>query len=146
MIQWKDIYTIDKVARPEALLDIIEFEEMRDKEARIKEIWAHSEFNTWNDPHGVWDELISWYNQTPKDKKLIDKVFKGKPRVCYRGGHNGGRSWTLSKEKAEWFANRFKGIRDDWDHSLQQREIHPDNVAWIDNSRKEQEVVLIETE
>ena len=32
--------------------------------------------------------------------------------MVYRGGEHEHMSWTLSKEKAEWFRDRYEGLRD----------------------------------
>jgi hypothetical protein len=149
-VPWDKIYNINKGDRAYNLLSIIENGDWSDANERIKEIWCMTEFQS-NDP-STWDELIiEWFRRTDFDERLIKKIFKGKPRICYRGGNLEARSWSLSKTQAQWFADRFKNVESlkDEDHTLRERLIYPDEVAWIGSKRnsfrsQEQEVVLFE--
>ena len=48
-------------------------------------------------------------------------------------------SWTLSKEKAEWFRDRYKGLRD---CKLFEKRIKKDEVLAYINARGEEEIIL----
>ena len=60
----------------------------------------------------------------------------------YRGYHSNrgqrGISWTLSLDKAEWFANRFQQDNPIVVEAL----VHIDNIVFYTNNRNEQEVVI----
>lgn len=105
----------------------------------------------WIDTENMWQHLDDWKilltSLRPHKEMLMteeERQFKDnlKNRVqIYRGCELGvneiGLSWTLSKEKAEWFANRFgkNGI-------VRERPINkPEIIAYI-NARGEQEIIV----
>ncbi|WP_305817284.1 hypothetical protein [Photobacterium leiognathi] len=62
--------------------------------------------------------------------------------TVYRGGHVAGFSWSLSKDKAAWFATRsseFGNNRFEI-HSL---EVKKSEVCWFTNARNELEVIVL---
>lgn len=73
-------------------------------------------------------------------------TFKSLPQTLtvYRGGSSGGYSWTLSKEKAQWFSRR--NVRNNKQHKgeLWQLDIDKSEIAWYTNGRNEKEVIIIE--
>jgi hypothetical protein len=72
-----------------------------------------------------------------KDFKKLPDTFK-----VYRGyipGQNkGGYSYTLNKEKAKWFANRF-----DRNGKVVERTVNKDDVFAYLNGRNEQEIIIL---
>ena len=102
----------------------------------------------WCDTENVYENLDYWYfllnDYFIKDKHLImcdddKKYFDKLPNKIkiYRGGLNDkGLSWTLSKEIAEWFANRFN-----FDYEVFEKTINKSEaIAYLSN-RNEDEII-----
>lgn len=93
-------------------------------------------------PDYIFDEVCQLRPDLPDE--VLRKLQEG---VIYRGGKVGGRipedstSWSLLREKAEWFANRFANPKTRIPVLWQGRVNPSDVVAYIDE-RKEQEVVV----
>lgn len=62
------------------------------------------------------------------------------PLTIFRGGNRTGLSWTMSLDKAVWFANRWKEADDQ--KELWQATIRPDGVLAVFWDRGESEVVV----
>lgn len=88
----------------------------------LADCWIMQEYPN-RDSNANIKEIISWFKEADK-KTLMDKEElvkyinivsggKGFNLTIYRGvsysGRPDGLSWTLSKDKACWFASRFKG-------------------------------------
>ena len=76
----------------------------------------------------------------------IQQLFKDSDTITvYRGinGRNrkGGHSYTTSREKAEWFANRYKSLGDNG--YVIEKTVTADDIIFYDNSRNEQEVFIL---
>lgn len=93
----------------------------------------------------VWQMFFEEYDGkstdhlSEEDKALFDAL----PDMVtvYRGGHREGFSWTTKKDKACWFARRFKEPQPCW-----QGVIAKDQINWFSNSRWESEVVITRPE
>ena len=99
--------------------------------------------DTWRDSEAIHGEkehdFAYLFNLLPTTKRLtrdLPRKFK-----IYRGGHPDGDSWTLSREKAQWFSmmrcadKQYKG-------QVQEKTITRDQALFYDNDREEQEVLL----
>ena len=71
------------------------------------------------------------------------KLWNMPPRFkVYRGASKDGYSWTLSKQKAEWFVERNKYFGDK-DAYLMEKVVDKKDVFAYINGRKEKEVIII---
>ena len=104
----------------------------------------------WTDTENVYEHFNEWLAllldfDTKEVRKMMDKedkkTFDSLPNdfVVYRGGEHEHMSWTLSKEKAEWFRDRYKGLRD---CKLFEKRIKKDEVLAYINARGEEEIIL----
>lgn len=111
----------------------------------LASMWTLVEFPN-ADPTVSTNEFVRYFQQSDK-KILMDegdyKRYLSLPDVLtvYRGVKPKGKvlalSWTLSKKKAEWFANRFQS-----DGTVYRAKISREHVLAYFNCRNEQEVVL----
>jgi len=131
---------VERPYRLEAMLEIF---------ANYPAQWEIKAFmlrKTWIDceaPHTnihVWKSLFS----DPRFNKFYTGTKKGLPKEFlifrgYQGEFDDGISWTLDKEKAEWFANRFnkKGV-------VKALMVRREDVIAYFNDRQEQEIIYIE--
>ena len=75
-----------------------------------------------------------------EDKQMYNDLPKR--FTIYRSGRfENGLSWTLDKEKAEWFKNRTP--YDEIKNNLYERTIDKSEVLFCTNHRKEQEIVYV---
>jgi hypothetical protein len=65
------------------------------------------------------------------------RVFRGVQKICRKPAKVRGLSWTMSLEKAKWFANRWKNKGKVW-----QADIYKDDCFAYFDGRKEKEIVL----
>lgn len=104
----------------------------------------------WTDTENVYEHFNEWLAllldfDTKEVKKMMSKedkkTFDSLPDdfMVYRGGEHEHMSWTLSKEKAEWFRDRYKGLRD---CKLFEKRIKKDEVLAYINARNEEEIIL----
>ena len=83
----------------------------------LSHIWQQIE-NCWQYKRAL---SVLFHSDRPGKRWMMDaderKVFKGLPetltvyRGCDRKDNQRNWSWTLSREKADWFANRFRCLR-----------------------------------
>jgi hypothetical protein len=99
--------------------------------------------------YSVIDDFILFEDDCEDDIERIEqdkRTFNELPDefVVYRGGNpdSTGISWTLSKEKGEWFKNRFNGLNG-IQNSLMTKKIRKSDVVFYSNRRGEQEIVLL---
>lgn len=106
---------------------------------------------TWQDSENIWQNeneitlLISKIGKKTLHAAMDaedNKLFNSLPDhiTVYRGCENrnkNGMSYTLSRGKAEWFANRYSG-----NGEVIEREIPKKNVLFYTNRRLEQEIVI----
>ena len=111
-----------------------------------KEYWELINF-LWTDTENVyenkdyWEQLLflefsdSHLMMNEEDFKFFDEL----PNTIkiYRGGvDDKGYSWSLDKEKAEWFANRFN-----FDYEVFEKTINKSDVIAYLNDRNEDEII-----
>lgn len=93
----------------------------------LRDCWTQQEWPN-RDNNVTHRELISWFKKADKNTLMSEEdnaKLKELKAECltkgiklYRGVNQGGKpnglSWTISKEKAEWFANRWSnyGVKD----------------------------------
>jgi len=106
----------------------------------------------WTDTENSWQNLDEWKSlfssNRPKREKLMDwdenlafssltdtvKVYRG----CQKGINENGISWTLKREKAEWFATRFSK-----DGVVLEKEVSKEDILAVFTGRNEFEAVII---
>ena len=104
----------------------------------------------WTDTENVYEHFVPWMalildHDTKDIRLMMDKedreTFDSLPEefTVYRGGEHEHMSWTLSKEKAEWFRDRYEGLRE---CKLFEKRIKKDEVLSYINARNEEEIIL----
>ena len=110
----------------------------------FREAWITSE-NPNDDVNVKIRTLVSWYKNSNKKYLMEEDDFNVYNNLedeftIYRGvGINRnpkGLSWTMNKEKAQWFANRFGG-----NGYIETAKINKKDVLAYFNSRGEEEIV-----
>lgn len=94
------------------------------------------------------NELIELFDSAcmpNSEYKNIQQLFNDSDTITVYRGINGrnrknGHSYTTSKEKAEWFANRYKSLNDIG--YVIEKTVTIDDIVFYDNSRNEQEVFV----
>lgn len=105
----------------------------------------------WTDTENAWQNLDEWrklFNSNrPHRERLMDrdevlalsslpdtvKVYRG----CQKGINEDGISWTLKRDKAEWFATRL-----DKDGVVLEKEIQKKDIIAVFTNRNEFEVII----
>ena len=75
----------------------------------------------WTDTENVYEHFVPWmalildHDTRDIQRLMMDKEDRKPLTLClnfmvYRGGEHEHMSWTLSKEKAEWFRDRYEGF------------------------------------
>ena len=103
----------------------------------IVDIWKDTESPS--NEKETWDEIFTFLTPSILDRSELPE---GKFKI-YRGGERDGRSWSLKKEKGEWFAERFNELYEEY--LFQEETITADDVLFYTNGRGEYEVVLKES-
>ena len=104
----------------------------------------------WTDTENIYEHFVAWMalildHDTKDIRLMMDKedreTFDSLPDefTVYRGGEYEHMSWTLSKEKAEWFRDRYEGLQD---CKLFEKRIKKDEVLAYINAREEEEIIL----
>lgn len=105
----------------------------------------------WADSENVWQEMDFWVAVFELTGEEEAKIFMDRdeylflqqlhfPRKVWRGAreHNKrGLSWTLDRDKAEWFASRFMQQGEVIERTVERRDV----FAYM-NGRGEQEIIL----
>jgi hypothetical protein len=99
----------------------------------------------------VYQDLQLWidtFKSIKNNKLLMDydelNYFNNLPKkiIIYRGGvSKRGISWTLDKDIAEWFANRFKAINKGG-QLFEKKVFKNDCIAYF-NGREEKEIIYL---
>lgn len=99
----------------------------------------------------VYQDLQLWidtFKSIKNTKLLMDydelNYFNNLPKkiVIYRGGvSKRGISWTLNKDIAEWFANRFRAINKGG--QLFEKKVYKNDCIAYFNDREEEEIIYI---
>lgn len=105
----------------------------------------------WTDTENAWQNLEQWRelfnSDRPKRERLMDrdeilaydslpdtvKVYRG----CQKGINEDGISWTLKRDKAEWFATRLGK-----DGVVLEKEVQKKDIIAVFTNRNEFEVIL----
>ena len=112
----------------------------------LRDAWTGAEFPN-RDPDVTLARRIKFFRDANKEllmDKREQKIFNSLPDTVtvYRGccGKNAvkGISWTLSEEKAKWFAERFPM----WKGTVYTATIHKKYVYAYFNDRHEEEIIL----
>ena len=109
----------------------------------MKDCWVMTEYPN---QEGTW-LLLKLFEKSKREllmtKEELEK-FNSLPQVIiiYRGLQGSkakirGLSWTLSKDKARWFATRWKN-----ENKVYQAEINKEDIFMYTNDRNENEVVI----
>ena len=106
----------------------------------------------WTDTENAWQNVYEWKklfsSSRPKREYLMDwdeqlalqsladtvTVYRG----CHKGINEDGISWTLKRDKAEWFATRFNK-----DGVVLEKEIAKRDIIAVFTNRNEFEVVVL---
>ena len=123
-------------------LDVKDFTEI------LKEIWIDTEFPTLNLDVTTRD-LAAWFSfcdkdilMSKEDRSYLDSLPE--TVTVYRGvaddKFKNGFSWSLSKEKAEWFATRLEF--DDCNPVLYEFEVNKSDIVAFLSCRGEAEVII----
>lgn len=104
----------------------------------------------WTDTENAWQNLEDWRtlfgSDRPKRQSLMDwdeqlalssladtvTIYRG----CEKGINEDGISWTLKRDKAEWFANRFSK-----DGIVLEKQISKSDIIAVFTGRNEFEVI-----
>jgi len=104
----------------------------------VREIWVDSENLYQSQPEVVFSRKGAWRMMEPQEREALKAMVY--PLRVWRGcmGHNeAGWSWTLDRDRAQWFANRFgrKG------RVIEARASKGQVVAYI-QARGEEEIII----
>ncbi len=102
----------------------------------VIDMWNRQEFNSDSDRKSRWRKIFAVRDKIPSLTKELPNTF-----IAYRAGELDGFSWTLNKEVAEWFYNRFKtefGVI-----PFNENTFSKSDAVFYTNDRDEQEVVII---
>ena len=108
-------------------------------------IWTDSEGYIIYNQRNLWNHLVQWHPNhkhnfmTVSEKKIHDKLPN--KITIYRGcdaKYKNGPSWTLDKNKAEWFANRWS----EPNPQVFEKTITKDKIFAFKDGRNEQEIII----
>lgn len=109
----------------------------------ILDCWSSIE-TVYNDMNVDHKTLNSYLKEYRKNHSLEERVngLTGEKITIYRGQIGPeGNSWTISKEKAEWFANRWnKGL------PVWEGEIDLNLIVKYERNRGEEEIIVVDGE
>jgi hypothetical protein len=152
------VFLHERPWRMEAVLDILHNEPIKD----MKEFWQ-TVGTVWTDSENIWQYMEEWeelFDRAEQDSNSIHfmdeeerEAYKRLPKrfTIYRGYHNDksavhggeiynkyGFSYSLDKEKAEWFAGRFQRRG----RGVLKRTVDKKDVFAIKLSRQEKEIII----
>ena len=132
------LFLIESQYRTEFLLKYLKENSRKLKIDKINDLiidcWVSTEFPSMQ--REMWNEIFGYFTQnTSHLNDLPSGLFE-----IFRGGDAYGRSWTMCKRKAIWFAKRFCQEGDEF--QINMREVTREDVLFFTNSRGEKEVVL----
>ena len=132
------IHITDKNHSPMLLWDVMNKKDLFLTHTEIWEliiqVWINTENNNWGLNQEFWGNMLTRFPPIDSMRGDIPKEF-----TCYRGGYKGGFSFTLDKEKAIWFRDRWGANPE---HNLFERKTNRDDVLFYSDSREEKEVVI----
>lgn len=108
----------------------------------VEFVWTDSESPMVN--YEVWKTIFS----LPQLKNDFDKTKKDLPEAffIYRGTKDEfdkGISWTISKDRARWFADRYFTKKNINDGIVLEKHVRRDEVVMFTNRRGESEVIYL---
>jgi hypothetical protein len=136
------VFLIEWPYRLESFMEIAD--ELSDREywQLLRDVWIDSE-NIWQN-RVEWAELLCEPSRPGRVRWLMDrqdaKALAAMPPVIeiYRGSESpAGLSWTISEEKAKWFATRFSQHKPVWAGKAKRSKV----IAYF-SRRGEQEIVI----
>ena len=111
----------------------------------IIETWSKSEHNSQVQNREKWVDILTMRNPIGYFKKNLNDNIK-----IYRAGSEDGFSWTLKKETAIEFQQRYNNIKNPIYFSLDYKNVHIidkevkyKDVKFYNNLRREDEIVII---
>ncbi len=149
------VFTFERPFRLEAFLHVCRnIDDPKIYWELLTDLWSDSEspcfYDTnrmmwamlWKGNDGKFDALA--IPVLPTDEEDVER-YKSLPQTLtvYRGGNAGGYSWTLSRRKAHFFAERNRIERGD-NYELWSLDIDKSEIAWYTDARNEQEVIIID--
>lgn len=100
----------------------------------IADCWIRQEFNCSGDKRDTWRKVFNLRKSIPCLTEELPDTF-----TAYRAGSADGFSWTLSKEKAEWFQERFSAH---YEVEIHERVFKREDALFYTNEREEEEVII----
>lgn len=139
------IFLHERPYRLQAFLEINEYLNKDEYWELLSDIWRDSE-NIWQNK-AIWEHLLkkhkvsSYLFMTEEERHFLADLPK---RVTiYRGYTKGknknGFSYTLDKEKAEWFSKRFHSDK----AGVLTRTVSRDRIFAYTNGRSEEEIIIL---
>lgn len=141
------VFLHERPYRLDALLEIDKYAGEEAYWTLVGDVWTDSE-NTWQNLD-VWEEIFSNPNARMMMNAEERERFEALPemitiyRGCWRGVNESGLSWSLSRERAEWFSKRMAG-EDEQPIVLEKTICKNDVIALIDRRGEEEILVLSE--
>lgn len=145
---WQVVNTIRKSYRLTFFKYVNEYLSVRDFTENLKEVWVLSEFPS-RDVNVTKKEFAAWFKVADKTILMDEdeiKKYNSFPETVqiYRGvasdAFKAGLSWSLSREKAEWFASRFEF--EDCQPVVYSFEINKSDILAYISERGESEVII----
>ena len=114
--------------------------EMRNALDYLQELFEETELI--HQDHQEWKERLTFFKDNRKFYKHDERRLSLPLNLwVYRGGTPYGFSWTLSRENACWFANRFSIVG--FGQPVYALPINREDVIWYSDERGEEEIVLL---
>jgi hypothetical protein len=102
----------------------------------VKSIWCRQELNSDGKRKVNWQMIFKYRPKISSLTEDLPDTF-----TAYRAGKEDGFSWTLDKEVANWFHNRFKSQFGKIPFLT--KEFTKEDVVFYTNDRNEKEVVIV---
>lgn len=136
------VYRVERPQRIEMLSIILKSPKVKYLNNRqvwkvIINIWTDTEFPSLS--IDLWKQIFSVRKVPPHLTKCLSEEM-----TVYRGGEPDGISWTLDKEKGEWFSNRSE-MMTRLKQPLCSMRVKRDDVLFFTDERNENEVVIFPT-
>ena len=100
-------------------------------------VWSDTEHPHQNEDlwHLIFEQIDPREMMTAEERQFLDNLT-GEITI-YRGGNEDGFSWTLSRNTAQWFANRFGKGED-----VHERRVNASDIKVYLSGRNEEEVLI----
>lgn len=115
--------------------------------------------NIWTDSENIWQNLEEWQEALTSERPCRTAIMSPEDQAVlealpdtihvYRGARTGfnedGLSWTLSRDRAQWFA--LRGVREDDDEPVViHGRVQKEDVVGYFSGRNEAEIVVADPE